>query len=77
MTIVKLLSTLLGKKSMVSSAGVSSSLIRYFVIAHEIAHNKAFFHDEDHELLFTSIAQTKLINLMKLLATVAPTTRLS
>ncbi|KAF9225079.1 hypothetical protein BS17DRAFT_879239 [Gyrodon lividus] len=29
----------------------------YFIIAHEIAHNIAFFHDEDHELLFSSIAQ--------------------
>ncbi|KAI5991739.1 hypothetical protein F5J12DRAFT_861117 [Pisolithus orientalis] len=25
----------------------------FLIIAHEIAHNKAFWHDEDHELLFT------------------------
>ncbi|KAF9225139.1 hypothetical protein BS17DRAFT_879271 [Gyrodon lividus] len=44
----------------------------YFVIAHEIAHNKAFFHDEDHELLFSSIAQTRLIAFKKLLEEKAP-----
>ncbi|KAG6332025.1 hypothetical protein ID866_7064 [Astraeus odoratus] len=44
----------------------------YFIIAHEIAHNKAFFHDEDHELLFTSIAQSRLKRFRQQLAKVAP-----
>ncbi|KIJ11344.1 hypothetical protein PAXINDRAFT_171798 [Paxillus involutus ATCC 200175] len=39
----------------------------YFIIAHEIAHNVSFFHDEDHELLFSSIAQHRLIALKNLL----------
>ncbi|KAL4065268.1 hypothetical protein J3A83DRAFT_444001 [Scleroderma citrinum] len=40
----------------------------YFIIAHEIAHNIAFFHDEDHELLLTWIAQNRLTHLMNLLS---------
>lgn len=44
----------------------------FLIIAHEIAHNKAFWHDEDHELLFTTIVQTKLAPFRQLLASVAP-----
>ncbi|KAL4070258.1 hypothetical protein J3A83DRAFT_3163060 [Scleroderma citrinum] len=44
----------------------------YFIIAHEIAHNKAHFHDEDHELLLTCIAQRWFTPLRKLLVKVAP-----
>ncbi|KAF9235388.1 hypothetical protein BU15DRAFT_78063 [Melanogaster broomeanus] len=44
----------------------------YFIIAHEIAHNKVFFHDEDHELLFSSLAQARLIAFKKLLEKKAP-----
>ncbi|KIJ66567.1 hypothetical protein HYDPIDRAFT_26903 [Hydnomerulius pinastri MD-312] len=39
----------------------------YFILAHEIAHNKAFFHDEDHELLFSSLAQSRLTKFRHLL----------
>lgn len=44
----------------------------FLIIAHEIAHNKAFWHDEDHELLFTALVQTRLTPFRKLLANVAP-----
>ncbi|KAI6161393.1 hypothetical protein EDD17DRAFT_1589985 [Pisolithus thermaeus] len=44
----------------------------FLIIAHEIAHNKAFWHDEDHELLFTALVQTRLTSFGKLLANVAP-----
>ncbi|KAF8836689.1 hypothetical protein BDN67DRAFT_957661 [Paxillus ammoniavirescens] len=44
----------------------------YFIIAHEIAHNKNFFHDEDHERLFSWIAQSRLIRFKKLLENEAP-----
>ncbi|KIJ09260.1 hypothetical protein PAXINDRAFT_102298 [Paxillus involutus ATCC 200175] len=44
----------------------------YFVIPHEIAHNLAFFHDEDHELLFSSIAQTWFVDLKQLVESKAP-----
>ncbi|KIJ13793.1 hypothetical protein PAXINDRAFT_170113 [Paxillus involutus ATCC 200175] len=44
----------------------------YFIIAHEIAHNKNFFHDEDHERLFSWIAQSRLIRFKKLLENKAP-----
>ncbi|KIK97727.1 hypothetical protein PAXRUDRAFT_762872 [Paxillus rubicundulus Ve08.2h10] len=47
----------------------------YFIIAHEIAHNVSFFHDEDHELLFASIAQHRLIALKNLLQKKAPGAR--
>ncbi|KIK80619.1 hypothetical protein PAXRUDRAFT_15687 [Paxillus rubicundulus Ve08.2h10] len=46
----------------------------YFVIAHEIAHNLAFFHDEDHELLFSSIAQRWFIDLKQLVESKGPNT---
>ncbi|KAH7886449.1 hypothetical protein F5I97DRAFT_2029040 [Phlebopus sp. FC_14] len=44
----------------------------YFILAHEIAHNKAFFHDEDHEILFSSLAQSRLTCFRALLAKKAP-----
>ncbi|KIK93084.1 hypothetical protein PAXRUDRAFT_145837 [Paxillus rubicundulus Ve08.2h10] len=44
----------------------------YFIIAHEIAHNKNFFHDEDHERLFSWIAQSRLIHFKQLLENKAP-----
>ncbi|KAF9235045.1 hypothetical protein BU15DRAFT_65186 [Melanogaster broomeanus] len=44
----------------------------YFIIAHEIAHNLVFFHDEEHELLVSMIAQYGLIDLKQLLQTKAP-----
>lgn len=44
----------------------------FLIIAHEIAHNKAFWHNEDHELLFTALVQSRLTPLRKLLADVAP-----
>jgi len=47
----------------------------YFIIAHEIAHNKVFFHDEDHELLVSFIAQRGLIGLKELLHKKAPKAR--
>ncbi|KAF9235058.1 hypothetical protein BU15DRAFT_78434 [Melanogaster broomeanus] len=44
----------------------------YFIIAHEIAHNLVVFHDEDHELLVSLIAQRALIGLRQLLLEKAP-----
>lgn len=44
----------------------------FLIIAHEIAHNKAFWHNEDHELLFTALVQSRLTPLRKLLGNVAP-----
>ncbi|KAI6016706.1 hypothetical protein EDC04DRAFT_2747687 [Pisolithus marmoratus] len=44
----------------------------FLIIAHEIAHNKAFWHDEDHELLFTTLVQTRFTPFRKLLSSVAP-----
>ncbi|KAF9235050.1 hypothetical protein BU15DRAFT_78428 [Melanogaster broomeanus] len=44
----------------------------YFIIAHEIAHNEVFFHDEDHELLVSLIAQRALTGLRQLLLDKAP-----
>ncbi|KAF9218548.1 hypothetical protein BS17DRAFT_791170 [Gyrodon lividus] len=44
----------------------------YFIIAHEIAHNMAFFHDEDHELLFSSLAQSRLVAFRKFMEKKAP-----
>lgn len=37
---------------------------RYFVMAHEIAHNMFSNHDENHELLFSEICQRYLKDLL-------------
>ncbi|KAH7924790.1 hypothetical protein BV22DRAFT_1034752 [Leucogyrophana mollusca] len=39
----------------------------YFIIAHEVAHNKLDYHDEKHELLFSALSQKYLLNLLPLL----------
>ncbi|KIJ09990.1 hypothetical protein PAXINDRAFT_16966 [Paxillus involutus ATCC 200175] len=47
----------------------------YFIIAHELAHNKAVFHDECHERLSSSIAQKWFIGLKELVQSKAPNAR--
>ncbi|KIJ13860.1 hypothetical protein PAXINDRAFT_100530 [Paxillus involutus ATCC 200175] len=47
----------------------------YFIIAHELAHNKVVFHDEYHERLSSSIAQKCFIDLKKLVQRKAPNAR--
>ncbi|KIJ09987.1 hypothetical protein PAXINDRAFT_16963 [Paxillus involutus ATCC 200175] len=47
----------------------------YFIIAHELAHNKVVFHDEYHERLSSSIAQKWFIGLKELVQSRAPTAR--
>ena len=44
----------------------SPELIRYFTLAHEIAHSLVQAHDAEHELYFSTICQKFLPELSKL-----------
>ena len=44
----------------------ANGLIRYFTLAHGIAHNKAELHDWEHELYFSLICQQFLPGLSEL-----------
>ena len=45
-----------------------SGLLRYFTLAHEIAHNLVQAHNSEHEFYFSSICEAYLPAFMKLVS---------